>query len=405
MAGSVASCTKPWPEAGFLPPEGGYFLMPELYLWHDFRLAGPEAVGTYIKAAMWTHHRSWNKDLRPDCLHRVRCTQATAEQLVKVGLWKPGADRESFTEAVTLRDLRKRRGHRGPIMLIDSDLISNGVVGIAGNAALGAWALAASWSLANNAPGFVPHAAVAELGIEDGLSEKFWKPDCSFGSLWERARGGYRMTLHDGYLERRYWQVSRDDVRTPIPAAVRNRVFARCGYRCVKCGSANDLALDHIYPWSRGGADDEDNLQVLCRAHNSRKRADLPVPPPSPGPHRRRAPKSPAVRPRLPGEAVQLPGAVRAEAYGSELSLDRCLKCGQQWEYALDEDGYELYLDPRAEGGDFAAIDDGNRIACCRPIEPGAPLRPGEYLVSPHICPVSTETVGATSEMEASNAR
>lgn len=51
------------------------------------------------------------------------------------------------------------------------------------------------------------------------------------------------------------------------------RVFARDGYRCRACGSPDDLTVDHILAWSRGGSDDDDNLQTLCGTCNSRKGA------------------------------------------------------------------------------------------------------------------------------------
>lgn len=61
--------------------------------------------------------------------------------------------------------------------------------------------------------------------------------------------------------------------RKPIPKHVRAAVYERDGYECRKCGAADDLTLDHIFPWSLGGSDTEENLQVLCRPCNSRKRA------------------------------------------------------------------------------------------------------------------------------------
>lgn len=63
------------------------------------------------------------------------------------------------------------------------------------------------------------------------------------------------------------------EYRLPIPPAVRFAVYSRDGWRCVHCGSTKRLTLDHIYPWSRGGPDTEDNLQTLCRSCNSRKGA------------------------------------------------------------------------------------------------------------------------------------
>ncbi|RKR92683.1 HNH endonuclease [Micromonospora pisi] len=65
--------------------------------------------------------------------------------------------------------------------------------------------------------------------------------------------------------------------RRPIPTAVRVAVFARDGDACIKCGSTHLLALDRIYPWSRGGPDTVENLRVLCGSCNSRKGARIEV--------------------------------------------------------------------------------------------------------------------------------
>lgn len=37
------------------------------------------------------------------------------------------------------------------------------------------------------------------------------------------------------------------------------------------CGTRNHLSIDHIEPFSRGGAHHESNFQTLCRSCNSRK--------------------------------------------------------------------------------------------------------------------------------------
>lgn len=60
-------------------------------------------------------------------------------------------------------------------------------------------------------------------------------------------------------------------IRAVIPEYTRNNVFKRDGHKCVKCGSGDDLCLDHIKPFSRGGATHESNLQTLCRSCNSKK--------------------------------------------------------------------------------------------------------------------------------------
>lgn len=55
-----------------------------------------------------------------------------------------------------------------------------------------------------------------------------------------------------------------------ISLALRYRVLARDKFRCVICGASPakdgsvELHVDHIYPWSRGGQNVEDNLRALC---------------------------------------------------------------------------------------------------------------------------------------------
>ena len=51
---------------------------------------------------------------------------------------------------------------------------------------------------------------------------------------------------------------------TIYPEALRNSIFERDGFKCIKCGSTVDLQIDHIIPFSRGGQTTEDNLQTLC---------------------------------------------------------------------------------------------------------------------------------------------
>ena len=46
-------------------------------------------------------------------------------------------------------------------------------------------------------------------------------------------------------------------------------VYERDGNACVRCGSTNDLTLDHILPQSIGGPHIAENLRVMCRACNS----------------------------------------------------------------------------------------------------------------------------------------
>jgi 5-methylcytosine-specific restriction endonuclease McrA len=60
-----------------------------------------------------------------------------------------------------------------------------------------------------------------------------------------------------------------------IPAAVRDKVYSRDKGRCTyvgkagkRCGSTQALQIDHIKPFTRGGANTASNLRLLCARHN-----------------------------------------------------------------------------------------------------------------------------------------
>ena len=55
-----------------------------------------------------------------------------------------------------------------------------------------------------------------------------------------------------------------------VSLALRYRVLVRDKFRCVICGASPakdgtvELHVDHIFPWSRGGQNTEENLRTLC---------------------------------------------------------------------------------------------------------------------------------------------
>lgn len=48
-------------------------------------------------------------------------------------------------------------------------------------------------------------------------------------------------------------------------------IFARDGFRCTYCGSAESLTLDHVIPRSRGGSNKPNNITTACNSCNSQK--------------------------------------------------------------------------------------------------------------------------------------
>lgn len=61
---------------------------------------------------------------------------------------------------------------------------------------------------------------------------------------------------------------------SPIPKDMRFRVLQESGGRCSLCGKTSKespLEVDHIIPRSRGGSNDYENLQVLCKECNGAK--------------------------------------------------------------------------------------------------------------------------------------
>lgn len=74
----------------------------------------------------------------------------------------------------------------------------------------------------------------------------------------------------DGLLRKLHVLPARQR-RKPVPPGVREQVFDRDGHRCLRCGSPDNLTIDHIKPVSDGGSNAKRNLQTLCQSCNSTK--------------------------------------------------------------------------------------------------------------------------------------
>lgn len=78
---------------------------------------------------------------------------------------------------------------------------------------------------------------------------------------------------HNGrYLNDDVWQAICRVERGRVSNKMRFSIYERDGHRCRKCGRRSDnLEIDHIFPISKGGKSEYNNLQTLCHECNIKK--------------------------------------------------------------------------------------------------------------------------------------
>jgi 5-methylcytosine-specific restriction endonuclease McrA len=93
-----------------------------------------------------------------------------------------------------------------------------------------------------------------------------WQPDPS----WPPAPPGWQLWIQvpppRGATGERNSRIIPQDVK--IAVSVRDQGM------CVQCGSREDLHYDHKIPWSKGGSNTVNNIQLLCGCCNRAKGAD-----------------------------------------------------------------------------------------------------------------------------------
>lgn len=60
-----------------------------------------------------------------------------------------------------------------------------------------------------------------------------------------------------------------------IPEEILSQVWTKANGKCVKCGSDKNLEYDHIIPFSKGGSNTAENIQLLCEKCNRSKSNDI----------------------------------------------------------------------------------------------------------------------------------
>lgn len=92
----------------------------------------------------------------------------------------------------------------------------------------------------------------------------------AYASAWKKKNP----ILHRSYQRLRYIAIGNGHHLNDIEW---KEVLAAYGKKCLCCGTAKDITVDHIIPVSEDGSDTQDNVQPLCRSCNSskkRKRTD-----------------------------------------------------------------------------------------------------------------------------------
>lgn len=87
----------------------------------------------------------------------------------------------------------------------------------------------------------------------------------------ERTAGKYECLFCNKTTIHRSHQNPAKRRREAITESVRVAIMSRAGQCCEICGSDQNLHIDHVVPFSKGGSNDMKNLQLLCRDCNLRK--------------------------------------------------------------------------------------------------------------------------------------
>jgi hypothetical protein len=121
-----------------------------------------------------------------------------------------------------------------------------------------------------------------QIRVYEKIREGIWVYNGVFSLVdaWQENNGGrqvfkFRLELKDEGLNLDDVSIELKHERM-IPSHVKQEVWRRDQGQCVKCSSKTNLHFDHIIPYTKGGTSlDSQNIQLLCRVCNLKKRANI----------------------------------------------------------------------------------------------------------------------------------
>lgn len=106
-----------------------------------------------------------------------------------------------------------------------------------------------------------------DFGVDVERLKEFINYSSGVMDLFQLIDGNLSCRTLNNRMEFLITKRKRDNTRQKF----KDKIFERDGFRCLKCGSEHNLVLDHIIPVTKGGPDEIDNLQTLCKDCNSAK--------------------------------------------------------------------------------------------------------------------------------------
>lgn len=116
--------------------------------------------------------------------------------------------------------------------------------------------------------------------INDFTLLKF-KKEMSFDVYCLKCKCGKFIQLYEHELDKQncgkcqkpnspQYNKGRPEINTPLYNQWRKKVYARCGFKCVICGSTKQLNAHHLdsWSWAINRRYDVDNGTTLCKKHH-----------------------------------------------------------------------------------------------------------------------------------------